>query len=232
MLGIAGLVAVAAAGPIDGPSHTFGLRYRHGSVPNVILNSYYFADSQGYTRPKVGANVFGLEYTLGLPGSANFTFWAERISVPLDPGYWDDKEKPPEPISNDDGDWIEADGLGADVIGANYAYDIPIVDTDAPVRVSLGIGGGIGVGPTTGAARKWHPGYNPENVDPTCLPTSLAPDRAQSCPSDGEINVPKVAPVVDLSLSPKVVIAEHVMVRIDLGVHDFLYWGLAAGGQL
>jgi hypothetical protein len=228
----------AQAGPLDvGPSHTFGLRYRRGSVPNAILNGFYYdTGDEGvlYDRPDVRANVFGLEYTLGLTESATFVFWAERISFPIEGGYWDDEEKDPDPPDHVDGDWVEFDGVGAWVIGANYAYDVPLLRPPAaPIDLFLALGGGIGLGPASGKTLVWHPGYRVEdNADPTCGPDDLAPERRNACPVDDELNLPGVFPVVDLTISPKLTIADRVMVRIDLGLHTVPYWGVAAGGML
>ncbi|MEQ1568072.1 MAG: hypothetical protein ABMA64_20705 [Myxococcota bacterium] len=232
---VVGLAVAAHAGGL-GPSHTLGLRYRHGFLPRAILDGYFYdADDEGalpYERPAVRAQVFGLEYTLDLPTDASFVFWFERFGVPLGHGYWDDVEKGSEPVDHLDGDYLSATGLGGWVLGANYSYDAPIArPPTVPIDVFLSIGGGIGLGPRTGELSVWHPGYHP-SADPTCLPEASAPQRYEGCSADEAVQLPGVFPVLDLTLAPKVVIAERAMVRLDLGLHDVPYVGVAAGGTL
>jgi hypothetical protein len=42
--------------------------------------------------------------------------------------------------------------------------------------------------------------------------------------------MPRVLPVIDLTVSAKIDYKQLAHLRLDLGVHEFLYWGLAAGG--
>src|SRR5688500_12543429 len=108
MIAIVGAAAAAFGADL---THTVALRYRRGSVPGgLIVDRFFFdADDEGalpYERPKVRANVFGLEYGLGLPptGRSKVVGWIERIGIPLEAGYWDDRESPPDHV---DGDWVE-----------------------------------------------------------------------------------------------------------------------------
>lgn len=225
--------SAAWAGPAD-LTHTIGLRYRRASLPGGILDLFFFdSDDEGalpYDRPKVHANSVGLEYTLSLKpdGGASFVFWGERMGFPIEAGYWDDAESP---VDHNDGDWLEPQkGLGMWTLGANFAQEIPLSTTTAPVWVSLAVGGGVGLGVGSGSITFWHPGYHPDTVDPTCGPLDIAPLRQSTCPADGDVKLPGVVPIVDLTIGPVVHIAEHAMVRIDLGIHDLLYYGIAGGG--
>ncbi|MEQ1506483.1 MAG: hypothetical protein ABMB14_29920 [Myxococcota bacterium] len=226
-------IALSAAHAAD-LQHTVGLRYRHGVVPNGILDLWFFdsddPEALPYDRPKVSANVFGLEYTLGMSksGGPKLQAWVERWAFPLDAGYWDDEESP---ADHTDGDWVEPDGLGAWAIGFNFAQEIALSSTTAPVWVGLGVGGGLGLGFSSGTLTVWHPGYHQDSLDPDCLHDAVAPDRHDTCGNDGTIDMPGTVPIVDLTFGPVVHLTEHAMVRIDLGVHDFLYGGVAAGGS-
>lgn len=229
------LLALAGALPAHAFEHTVGLRYRHGFVPAGILDVWFFdSDDEGalpYDRPKVSNDVFGLEYGLAMEpgGGPSFLFWIERVPFHLDAGYWDDVESPPNHI---DGDWLEPEkGLGMWAFGPSYLHDIPLSSNEKPVWVALHVGGGIGLGIATGEITVWHAGFHSESLDPTCLPESAAVERHGACASDGEVNLPNVLPILDITVGPKLHVTEHAMVRLDLGFHDALYAGVAGGGS-
>lgn len=226
-------LSAAHAAPGD-PTHTVGLRYRRAVIPDGILDLFFFdqtdAGAHPYERPKVKANVVGLEYTLSLrpDGGTSFVFWGERMSFPFEAGYWDDAESP---ADHDDGDWLAPQkGLGLWNLGVNLAHEIRLSPTSAPVWVGLALGAGVGFGVGTGSITMWHPGYHPATVDPTCGPLDIAPERQSRCAPDGDVRLPGLVPVVDLTIGPVVHIAEHAMVRLDFGIHDLLYYGIAGGG--
>lgn len=230
------LLALIATSPTaQALEHTAAFRYRYGVVPRGLLDIWYFdADDEGalpYERPGVSAQVLGLEYGLAPEptGGPSFVGWVERIPFRMRAGYWDDRETP---ADHNDGDWLQPEkGLGMWAIGANYLHEIPLSSTSQPVWVSLAVGGGLGLGFTTGAITTWHAGYHEDSQDPTCGPLAIAPDRYQTCAPDGEVKLPGVLPILDLSVGPKVHLTEHAMVRIDLGFHDVLFAGVAAGGS-
>lgn len=230
----AALSVLAASSPAHALEHTAGLRYRYGWIPSGIIDIWYFDDDDegalDFERPKISANTFGLEYGLALDagGGPSFLFWIERMPFKFDEGYWDDKESPPD---HGDGDWLRPEkGVGLWTFGASYLHELPISSNDKPVWVSFHIGGGIGLGIGTGSITRWHPGFHDEVSDPNCLPEALAVDRFATCEDDGSVDIPKVVPIIDLTLGPKVHLTEHAMVRIDLGIHDVPYGGIAAGG--
>lgn len=231
------LALIATSSPAHALEHTVAFRYRYGAVPRGLLDIWYFDGDDGdgaalgYTRPGVSANVFGLEYTAAPEptGGPSFVGWIERIPIRMDAGYWDDKETPPD---HNDGDWLQPEkGLGMWALGANYLHEVPLSSTDKPVWVSLAVGGGLGIGFLTGSITTWHAGYHEESLDPTCGPLDVAPDRYATCQPDGEVNLPGVVPILDLSVGPKIHLTEHAMVRLDFGLHDVLFAGIAAGGS-
>ena len=230
----AALAVVAASTPAHALEHTAGLRYRHGWLPKGILDTWYFdSDDEGaleFDRPRVSADVFGLEYGFAIEpgGGPSFLFWIERMPFHVEEGYWDDKESP---ANHGDGDWLRPEkGLGMTNFGASYLHELPISSNTKPVWVSFHVGGGIGIGLGTGEITKWSPGFHEDSLDPDCLPESLAVDRYDTCEPDGTVDVPKVLPIIDITLGPKVHLTEHAMVRLDFGLHDVPYGGIAAGG--
>lgn len=230
----AALSILAVSTPAYALEHTAGVRFRHAWMPSSLLDIWYFEGDEegalGFERPRISADVFGLEYGLALDsgGGPSFLFWIERMPFRMGEGYWDDKESP---ADHADGDWLRPEkGLGLWTVGANYVHELPITSSAAPVWVSFHVGGGIGLGFTSGQITQWHPGFHDDSADPDCLPDALAVDRYATCGSDGTVRIPGLVPILDLSIGPKVHITERAMVRLDLGLHDLPYAGIAGGG--
>jgi hypothetical protein len=222
-------------GSAGAAEHGVNFRFRAGFIPDGITGIWYFdSDEPGalpFERPSIGAQVFGLEYTLGSddPGPTGI-FWLERMPVRMDAGYWDDRESPP---NHEDGDWLEpSDGLGAWALGANYAHELPLTDTDKPVWMSLMFGGGLGIGFASGSITRWHAGLNPEVTNDCGVAEEwTAPERHERCPADSELDLPAVVPILDFTASARVHLWEYGSVRLDLGLHDVLYLGTAVGAS-
>lgn len=225
---LAALTAPAAAQD-EPPELSVGARYRRMFLPSGLLDAGWFdSDDEGalpYDRPRISAHLAGLELTVR-PDPASFIFYAEYIAVQMPDGYWDDREDPPDHL---DGDWLEAEGLGVFAIGANLAHEVALTDSSQDTWLGLTFGGGVGLGVSKGTIRQWHPGWHEASADPDCRPDDVAPDRLE-CAVDEESGLWPVVPIVDLTVGPRLHIAQRAFVRIDAGLHDMLYLGGAAGG--
>lgn len=212
--------------------HNVSFRWRHGWMPGGILDIWYYDEKDEGAlgdRPGAQMDVFGLEYAVApeITGPS-FQVYVERMPIHMDAGYWDDVESP---ADHADGDWLQPEkGFGTWNIGVGYAHVLAFSPTDKPVWAGLSVGGGLGLAVVTGSITQWHPGYHEEVVDTTCLPQSTAIDRAKTCGSDGEVNLPGVLPMVDITVGPMMSIQEHARIRLDMGLHDVPYVGITAGG--
>ena len=217
-----------SVGRRERPPMELNLRGRYLSVPSAIMDAWYFdADDEGanpFQRPNLRMYSFGLEYVVK-PQPANLIVYYEYIGNGIDEGYWDDRESPPD---HDDGDWLKPSNFGLHVIGFNYAHEIPISDDSKNVWVSMLFGGGVGIGILSGELTVWHPGGN-ESITNNCLRDAPAFERKDTCEPDGEIKLPGVLPVLDLTMSTKVNFAERAHARLDLGIHNTFYVGTAVG---
>ena len=175
-------------------------RGRHLSVPNSILDIWYFNENDeglDQPRPKIRAYSVGLEYVVkSRPnddeiGSSNGLFYFDWVANLTEQGYWDDVEDPPNHL---DGDYVvPSKNLGLLVLGANYGYEIHMVRTsrtNGNFGMSMVAGAGLGVAVLLGDLEYWGfsnnaPGYtNYENGEE----------------SDGFKRIPKVLPMVTLIL--------------------------------
>ena len=205
------------------------LRFRRLSVPQSLIDTWFYDEDDGapFERPKIGANAFGAEFVLR-PHATNWIFYVEYLKNTTDEGYWDDVENG-EPTDHDDGDWVRPDGLGAFALGATIQSEIRVTPDGAVVGGGVLVGGGVGLAFVTGDLLVWHDGTNPENADPSCLPKGNSWERVDVCEPDGVKRVPRVLPMIDLSLSGKIDYKGIAHLRLDVGIHEFLFWGLAAG---
>src|ERR1041384_6763404 len=74
-------------------------------------------------RPKIRAYAVGGEWVID-KAPATWIFYGEWVGNAMDPCSGDDGESPP--TAHSDGVWIEPDGFGMVVLGANYGHQIPI----------------------------------------------------------------------------------------------------------
>lgn len=246
MLGLSLITALAAAQPMEDASPApaaagttrdmnfmVGFRSKYMAVPDSILDLFTYSHaSEPISRPSVSAYSLGLEFVVegnrDKTTRPNGIFYAEYIGAVMAPGYWDDRENPPD---YDDGSWIVPDDLGMVAIGADYMSEFMITDWFAFM-----VGAGLGIGFVTGELTEWEPGEpdaNGDNTDWTCGPAAPAYDRADSdkadCPDDGSVAVPAVLPIVDVLAAVRFNIKDRASVRIEGGFHDMFYGGLAVG---
>jgi hypothetical protein len=205
------------------------LRVRHLSVPSAVIDGWFYdqEDGAGFERPKIGATAVGAELVLRRR-PANWSFYFEYLGNTTDVGYWDDVESG-QPVDHDDGDWVEPHNMGAVALGADIQNELRFTRKGADVGASVLFGGGLGVLFVTGNLLTWHDGTNPDNTDPTCMPAANSWERADTCPDDGNKRVPRVLPMIDVTLSAKLDWQDRYQLRFDFGVHDLLYVGLAGG---
>jgi hypothetical protein len=203
-------------------------RFRSMSIPSSILDIWFFdSDDPGanpFDRPQVRTYAFGVEYVLK-PKPMNWIFYYEYVASGMKEGYWDDAEQPP---NHDDGDWLKPNGFGMHIVGANYAHELDVTPTDRAVWLSMLFSAGLGVGVVSGELETWHPGTN-DGIRNDCLRDAPAYERKDECPSDGQVNLPGLLPILDLTMSARVNFDNRATARLDVGLHNLFYIGGAVG---
>lgn len=204
-------------------------RGRYLFLPDSLLDIWYetHAGEGQRDRPKVNAYSLGLEFVVRNK-QANGIFYAEYLSSLIKPGYWDDRDNPPE---YDDGSYIQPEFFGLVMIGADYAYEL-----HATNWLSFMFGAGLGVAIKTGNLIEWEPGEpegtsGADNADQACGPTAPADERALTldCADDGPVRVPPVLPILDVNLGVRFNINDHASIRLEGGIHDLPYGGGSVG---
>lgn len=212
-----------------------GLRYRSLAVPDSFIDPFAYdnddPDPARLDRPKVRARAVGLEYSLVEP-TMTWTFGFEAIRNLTEAGYWDDVDDDGG-VDHNDGQWIDGTDVSIYALEIHLARELAVTPKENPVWLGFNLGGGLGLGIRTGEIQAWFPGDNVTLntvADPTCLPDATADGRYATCVADDTVDVPKALPLVNLDLGLKLNVP-HGYLRLEGGLHDMAYWGLAAGGN-
>ncbi len=208
----------------------FNFRFRRMTVPRGFMSIWYTdSGDTGWPlanedRPYINGYAYGLEF-VAKNDRANAIVWVDWIDSSMPTGYWDDADDPPD---FDDGDYLEpSPNLGLLAVGADYAYEIPLVRLDQTRRMfGLGmyVGGGLGVGVMMGRLERWIPD------DDTDTPAYLLYQEGQPANAN-EKNLTRVYPIVDFNLGLRLNFARRFILRLEGGLHTMLYYGAAAGFQ-
>ncbi len=202
-----------------------GLRARRVSVPTSFLKARFFdADAENWAyiedRPRITGNVVGLEIVVR--GSQdNGLFYLEYIDSTMSDGYWDSVE---EPANHLNGEYLDpTDGFGVVGIGADYAYELHLVDADSTrgaFGLSFLVGGGLGVGVITGRIDRWVADREGNPAYKRFLDGEAADDEAM---------IPPVLPLVDANCGLRLSLGERASLRLEGGLHTLLFYGGSLG---
>ena len=207
------------------------VRARQLFVPDSILDTWFYnSDADGATwtepRPSIRAQVVGLEYVFAQE-STSWTIWGEYMSSGLTAGYWDDVDTGETP-DHDDGDWVRPDNFSGWWTGFNYSYFLPITSADKPTHLDFLMSGGAGFGYISGDLTYWRPGTA---IETDCEPASPAYIRQQKCDPDGAKEFPRFLPMLDITLGLQLNFADRAHIRVEGGIHDMFFYGIAGGGS-
>jgi len=218
----------AEEAPVKSMEMELNIRSRYLVVPNGLLDGFF--SGSRYDRPTISAYSVGLEWVLK-PDKTNWILYYEYMGNLMEEGYWDDID---DAEDDTDGVWLRPEGLALHSIGFNVANEIPISDKGQPIWGSFLIGGGLGVGVIMGSMERWHHGtYTLAEENFNCLSLDPAYIRKDLCPNspDAEELPVSVLPILDFSLGFRLHIHDRANVRIDFGIHDLPYVGMAAGAS-
>lgn len=203
--------------------HEFSFRGRAMTLPASILDIWYFNEGDegwidGLVRPKTSGYALGFEYCIKGP-SANGIFYFDYADATMKEGYWDDVE---EPADHQDGSYIApSKNFGFVSFGADFGYEVHFVrteDTNGAFGLSLVPGAGLGVLIVTGQLDEWSWDGNPSYVN----------YQNGDEPTD-TVRVPKVLPMLDINFPLRFNFGDRVVMRLETGLHDVVYYGGTLG---
>lgn len=229
--------AEVAAPGTGGPERTrdflmeINFRGRYLTLPDGILDIWYYDEGdEGVTmdRPKVRAWGVGLEWWARWETGACFTVFFDYLGHMIDEGYWDDVE---EPANHGDGEYLVPSRLGIIDFGFGPGYEAKITPW-----MGFMFWGGIGPLFMTGEFDHWVHGSNATN-DPMCEQGELNDPQNKSayerytagCGSDGAKRIPSVLGVVDIVMALRFDFNQRANLRIEGGIHDLPFVGMATG---
>ncbi len=203
--------------------HEFSFRGRGMTLPSSILDIWYFNEDDagwidGLERPKTGGYALGFEYCIKGP-SANGIFYFDYADATMKEGYWDDVE---EPADHQDGSYIKpSKNFGFVTFGADFGYEVHFVrteDTNGAFGLSLVPGAGLGVLVITGQLDEWSWDGNPSYIN-----------YQNGAPPTDTVRVPKVLPMLDINFPLRFNFGDRVVMRLETGLHDVVYYGGTLG---
>ena len=208
-------------------------RGRYMGLPDGVLDIWYFDEGDaGVTRdrPKIRAWGAGLEWWAKWDTGGSFTVFFDYMGNLVDDGYWDDVE---EPANHSDGEYLVPNRLGIVDFGVGGGYEAKL----AP-WLGFEFWGGLGPLFMTGEFTHWLHGSNAtgdplcEQGDGTLSDPLSAPSYERyeaGCGDDGPKRIPKVLPIVDLVAAIRFDFNKRANLRIEGGLHDMPFVGIASG---
>lgn len=220
--------AALAADPGIAPEHGVAFRYRFMNVPGAILDIWLHDGTEDPSfpeRPGLYAHVFGLDYTLQRDRTG-ITVYAERVRSGMEEGYFDDKDDGAEPDYTD-GDYIRPYRFGLAGLGVDVTHHAPLIDNAGELRWELLFGAGLGVGFLTGELQQWDSHIDEDTGDLIPAYDWVAQDPEP--PPDGTFDLPLALPLVDIVIGTRFLIKDHYSLRLEGGLHDFVYGSASVG---
>lgn len=217
----------AEAPPKEPLVFELGLRARSMSVPNGIMNIFFYNDqAEGWPlpdedRPSIQGIAYGLEFVV-IEKRSNHFVWVEWIDSTMEAGYWDDVEVP---ADHDDGRYIvPSNNFGLIAFGYDFGHEVtllPTTMTNGIFGMSFLVGGGIGLGAILGQLEVWEQGGF---TDPAYL------RYIEGEPSDGPLDLPSpVWPLIDFNIGLRFNFGDVATLRFEGGLHTMLYFGGSLG---
>ena len=236
----------APAGPPPGAAerpydHEISFRGRMLTVPDGLLDIWYYNEKEegwaipGKSRPDPRGYMLGLEYVYKSKKGANGIFYFDYGASTMAEGYWDDREGSTSPDHSDGSYVVPSPGFSVFMAGADFGYEAHIVRTEktnGAFGLSLMPGGGLGVLFVSGNLEEWTPcptnGYvTPGDCGNVGDPAYVV--HANGRPSSSTVQIPKVLPVVDINLALRFNFGNRVVLRVEGGLHNLLYYGATLG---
>lgn len=218
-------------GDIDRMEFMVTLHTRAAFVPDGLLGAFYDEHANLWTDGRSNAS-FGGAFSWRQRGELELSVLVDWVDLSTPDAFWKEAGKPAA-----DADWTQIDLQVLSIAFASYWNWSPTP------WLSPYIGGGIGVGVLLGDVVRYDPvsnsaceqglGEDPNQFAPdVCFGADGSPDPNQVELGQPETGLPiPVIPVVHAAGGVRFNIAEHAVLRLELGLNNYLYAGASIGAQ-
>ena len=210
---------------LDRDSFMATARFRAVMVPPFLLGLAFDEHANNWQDGTTNF-AYGVEFSWRRNQDFEIGLAIDYADLSMPGQFWLASDDPPE-----DADWTTVDiGLLSLVLSSYWFWDVN--EWFSPY-----LGGGIGPALVIGEVNKYNPRpgtpcrtagtYNP----PGCVGENGEPDLdAYFDPAEKE-NIPPVLPVLNLTLGARFNISKHGVLKLEFGFQNYLFAGIAAGGQ-
>lgn len=207
-----------------------GPRIRAIAVPKFILD-LWFDEHANHWQGRTNLS-YGLEFVWRKVDQYEISTAFDYAQLGMEDDFWLEKGDNP-----DQADYTEVDLQVASLVVSGYWY------WDVQEWFSPYVGGGIGAGLVLGDIVKFDPrpgtdctsglGQSSGFAPNSCFGPNGEPDPSAIDLDNPEIEegVPPVVPIVNLSGGARFNIADHGVIKLEMGFYDYFFVGLSGGYQ-
>lgn len=195
-------------------------RFRMVGVPGFVLDWFYDEHKNNWSDGQTNF-AYGGEFSWRNQ-DLEVGFSVEYADLSMKDGFWRSSDDPIE-----EADWTQFDFKFLSFVIATYWY------WDIEPWFSPYVGGGIGPGFFLGEVLK----YSPNNVSncrsdrDQCFDANGEPQLETDFNAAEEEEIPFVLPVLNVTGGMRFNIEENFVVKVEVGLHNYLFAGLNLGGQ-
>lgn len=218
-------------GDIDRMEFMVTLHSRAAFVPDGLLDAFYDEHASLWSEGQTNASI-GAAFSWRKRGELELSVLVDWVDLSTPDAFWKEAGKPAT-----DADWTQINLQVLSLVFASYWNWAP-----TPWLTPY-VGGGIGVGVLLGDIVRYDPvdngaceqglGQDPNQFAPdVCFGADGGADPGQVELGRPESGLPiPVIPVVHAAGGVRFNIAEHAVLRLELGVNNYLYAGASIGAQ-
>lgn len=216
---------------VDRSEYMITARARAIAVPGPILGIWFDEHATHWSDGQTNM-AYGAEFAWRKRGDYELSFSFEWADLSMSNAFWREKD---DPVS--ESRYTELDLQVASFVFASYWI------WDPKPWISPYVGGGIGAGVVIGGLTKYQvragsqcaqdiesgsdPLRPPSCFDGSGEPTDQAIDRG-----DPEVeDLLPIVPILHAAAGLRFNIADHGVIKLEVGLNDYIYGGISVGGQ-
>ena len=195
-------------------------RFRMVGLPGFFLDAFY-DEHENHWSDGQSNFAYGAEFSWRNQ-DLEVGFSVEYADLSMNDGFWRSSGDPIE-----EGEWTQFDFQFLSFVIATYWY------WDVKPWFSPYVGGGIGPGFFLGEVLK----YSPTNTSgcrsnrEACFDENGDPRLETDFNAAEEEEIPFVLPVLNVTGGMRFNIEKHFVIKLEVGLHNYLFAGLNLGGQ-